>query len=202
MFSYIKGLLVQITPLQAIVEANGIGYTLLIPLSVLDKMPEINQTIQLYTSFVVREFSHTLYGFLHPNERDAFEVLLNVTGIGPKLALSLIGALSLTALQTAIVSQDIITLCKVPGVGKKTAERLIVELKDKLTDLVQMAYPGESIVVSHKDPRKQQIQDALLALINLGYHQSKAQKAIQTGLKELPEQFELVTLITCALKHV
>jgi len=201
MFAYLKGTLVHISPLEVTVDINGVGYQILIPLNAVDHLPGLGETVQLYTSFVVREFSHTLFGFLDPNERETFEMLLNVTGIGPKLALSLIGYLSLSALQTAILSQDILTLCKIPGVGKKTAERLIVELKDKMSHLVPSSFL-DSALTSHKDPKRQQIQDAMLALVNLGYNQSKAQKAIQAGLKEVSDTCDLAALITCALRHM
>lgn len=200
MFAYLKGILVHTTPLNVTLDVNGIGYQIFTPLSSLEKLPPLGETIQFHTSFVVREFAHTLYGFLTMEERDVFEDLLNVTGIGPKLAINLIGHLSLRALQTAVFNQDIMTLCKIPGVGKKTAERLIVELKDKLSQLPQSSLDHSYVI--KLDPKKQQIQDAVLALINLGYNQSKAQKAIQNGLKEVPENFDLAALITCSLKHV
>lgn len=200
MFAYIKGTLVSASPSHAIIDVNGIGYAIAIPCRVLSELPAPGEIVQLYTTFVVRELSHALYGFLTSPERDLFEVLTDVSGVGPKLALSLIGHLTFTELQTAVACQDLPTLCRVPGVGKKTAERLIVELKDKLPCLVSSTAVSFAIPVSHSQPRF--VQDAMLALINLGYNQGVAQKAILHSLKELPENGDLALLITTALKNV
>ena len=138
---------------------------------------------------------------LSSQERDIFEVLMNVTGIGPKMALSLIGHLAFSELQLAVMRQDLPTLCRVPGVGKKTAERLIVELKDKLPSIVSMDVADQSVAWT-SDSKSQSVQDAMMALINLGYNQTTAQKAIKQGIKEMPDEIDLATLITVALKHV
>ena len=200
MFAYLKGILMIAHPTYAIVDVQGIGYSLFIPCRLFEELPPLGQLVQFYTTFVVREFSHTLYGFLSSQERDVFEVLMNVTGIGPKLALSLIGHLTFLELQTAVAYQDLPTLCRVPGVGKKTAERLIVELKDKLPNLLSLSPANLAISVS--DYRSQHIQDALLTLMNLGYNQNTAQKAIKQSLKDLPETADLALLITTSLKNI
>lgn len=200
MFAYLKGKLVSSTPSQAVVDVNGVGYLIFIPCSVLGQLPHLGELVQFHTSYVVREFSQALYGFLDAQERNVFEILMNVTGVGPKLALSLIGHLPPFQLHGAIQQQDLPALCRVPGVGKKTAERLVVELKDKLAQF--LALNPASLAVQMKDPRLQQIQDATLALINLGYTQHLAQKAIKQSLKELPEDYDLATLITSALKNI
>jgi holliday junction DNA helicase RuvA len=200
MFAYFKGILVEVHPHYVILEVQGIGYAINIPCRLLTELPPLGQATQLYTTLVVRETSHTLYGFSNSHERDLFEVLLNVTGIGPKLALSLIGHLTLQALESAIIQQDIMTLCRVPGVGKKTAERLIVELKDKLPNLLPIS--ASQVAISITDPKIQKVQDAMLALMNLGYHQSQAQNAIKQSLKELPETADLALLITTSLQHI
>lgn len=116
MYAYFKGTLVSATPSQVVLDIHGVGYIVSIPHRVLEKLPSIGQSVQLFTSFVVREFAHSLYGFLSEHERDVFDVLMNITGVGPKLALSLIGHLTLPGLQEAIAAQDVKTLCKVPGV--------------------------------------------------------------------------------------
>lgn len=201
MYAYIKGKLVQATPAQAIVEVHGIGYIVLIPCSALGQLPALGEDVHFYTSFIVRELSQALYGFLTSQERTIFEVLLNVVGIGPKMALSLIGHLPLDRLQLAIQEHDLTILCKVPGVGKKTAERLIVELKDKLPAFSSLA-ASEIAISLAKDPKAQQMQDAMLALINLGYNQHTAQKAIKQTLKEIPDGWDLALLITQALRNV
>lgn len=200
MFAYIKGTLVSANPSYAVVDVNGIGYMVFIPYRILGELPTFGETIQLYTSFVVREASQALYGFLNSQERDLFEILINVSGVGPKLALSLIGYLTFPELQTAVIHQDLPTLCRVPGVGKKTAERLIVELKDRLSQLMPLVAVSMGIPVS--DSKSPITQDAMYALMNLGYNQSTAQKAIKQSLKELPENADLSLLITTALKNV
>lgn len=200
MFAYLKGTLVATHSTYVVMDVNGVGYYLLIPCRLLSELPALGQPVQFHTTFVVREDSHTLYGFLSGQERDIFEALINITGIGPKLALSLIGHLTFPQMQRAVAQQDIPTLCRVPGVGKKTAERLIVELKDKLSSLASL-HPT-SLTIPIPNQHLEFVQDAVLALINLGYHQSTAQKAIKQSLKELPENVDLALLITTALKNI
>ena len=199
MYAYIKGTLVFTSPSEAIVENQGVGYTIHIPCSTFSLLPQIGTAVQLYTSFVVRELSQALYGFLSAHERNLFDLLMSITGVGPKLALSIIGHLPYHDLHAAIQSQNIAILCKVPGIGKKTAERLVIELRDKLATL---APPGmQGLVLSHpQDPHTQYVQDAMLALVNLGYKQNIAQQAIKQSLKELPDTTDLATLITMALR--
>ena len=199
MYAYLKGRLVAANPSLAVIDVQGIGFSLFIPCRLLGQLPEPGQPVQFYTSFVVREASQALYGFLCSQERDLFEALMNVTGIGPKIALSLIGHLTFDELHAAVANQDLPTLCRVPGVGKKTAERLIVELKDKLPQLAPL---HASLALSIPNSKPQHVQDAMLALINLGYNQSTAQKALKECLKDLPETADLSLLITTALKHI
>lgn len=199
MFAFIKGELVSSSPVTVIVETNGIGYKIWIPTSTFSQLPQLGNAVFFHVSYVVRELSHTLYGFLQASERDLFEVLLTVTGIGPKLALSVIGHLSPQELCQAIGNHNIAVICKVPGIGKKTAERLIIELRDKLP----AAFSGPSEhAIPVPDPKSQKITDAMNALINLGYNQMTAQKAIQKTLQESAEELDLALLITSSLKYV
>jgi len=200
MYAYIKGELTQMAPAYAVVENNGIGYLIQIPANVFAKLPQLHQQVLLHTSYIVRELSHTLYGFLSAQERDLFEILMNVSGIGPKLALSIIGHLALPDLQRAISNADIPTLCRVPGIGKKTAERMIIELRDKLSDVCPKDISGMAIQIN--DPNTQKIRDAMNALVNLGYNQMTAQKAIKKTIKDMSEDVDLPTLITTSLKNV
>lgn len=201
MFAYIKGRLSQATASYATVEAAGVGYKLFVPANLFARLPQIGSEVLLHTSFVVREQSQALYGFFNSQERDLFETLMGVTGVGPKLALSLVGHLSLTDLQHALCGANIAALSKVPGVGKKIAERLVVELRDKVPHLFP-ADPASLAISLPGDPHAHKIHDAMSALINLGYHQNAAQKAIKKALQETPETIELASLITYALKHV
>ena len=199
MFAYIKGALVQSTATSVVIEANGIGYKLFVPPSILSHLPQIGCPLTLHTSFVVRELSQSLYGFISMQERDFFEALLGVTGIGPKIALALIGHMSIHELQSAISSGDTLTLCRVPGIGKKGAERLIIEMRDKVA---ASSHFSDHTIQFAADPKVQTVNDAISALINLGYNQSAAQKAIKRSLKDVPETVEIGILISMALKHI
>lgn len=200
MFAYIKGVLAQSTFTHVVIETNGIGYKLFVPVSAFPHLPQIGSSLILHTSFVVRELAQTLYGFFTIQERDFFEALLGITGIGPKIALALIGNMPINDLQRAISNEDTATLCRVPGIGKKGAERLIIEMRDKLGGL---ALHSDSLSIHcATDPQSQAINDAISALINLGYNQSIAQRAIKKSIKDNPEVIDLSVLISSALKHV
>ena len=200
MYAYIKGVLHEINPSAVVIETYGIGYKVFIPAHVSQKMPQVGKEVILFTSFIVRELAHTLYGFLSAQERDFFDALLNVTGIGPKIALALIGAMPLDLLKKAIVNEEIVTLCKVPGIGKKGAERLIIEMRDKI-ELSTLSFT-DIANRSVDNSIGQTVNDALSALINLGYNQSQAQKALKNALNEAPGTTDLAKLIALALKNV
>ncbi len=201
MFAYIKGLLAQANSHQAIIEANGIGYLIFIPISAFGQMPHVGCETILHTSLIIREQAHTLYGFLTADERDLFEVLVSISGVGPKTALSLIGHLNVHDFAKAISENDIRTMCKVPGIGKKTAERLLLEVRDKLPAMSSPSIAHVSLK-GPLDPRAQTIHDAMNALIHLGYNQGTAEKAIKKSLEALPDLPELPLLITTSLKNV
>ncbi len=202
MIHFIRGVLVESTPGAAIVETVGIGYKVHIPASTYPKLPQVGEETVLHTSLVVRETSHTLYGFFYAEERDLFEELTTVSGIGPKIALALIGHLSVKEMHAAIGNQDITMISKVPGIGKKTAQRLVIDLRDKLQKGSKAPLPSDFAIQIDSDPRGQKIADAMSALINLGYNQSAAQKALKKSLANLPDTIELPELITDALKNV
>jgi holliday junction DNA helicase RuvA len=198
MYEYIKGTLVEATLSKAIVDVQGLGYNLLIPVNIFSKFPAIGSTIILYTSFVVREDSQKLYGFLTRHERDLFESLFEISGIGPKTSLCLIGHMEIRDLQAAISQGNTQLICKIPGIGKKTAERLIVEMRDKIKKMFNRTVDSDPSQSS--DEEQGPIADALSALINLGYNTSQAQKAIKTALNKLQGEPELAKLITLALR--
>lgn len=201
MYAYIKGELVHATTIEAIVDVGGVGYRINIPLSIIGQLPPIGHEVLLYTSFIVREQSQALFGFISTSERDVFELLLGVSGIGPKLALSIIGHLPVHDLQLAISSGDVKSISKVPGIGKKTAEKLIIEMRDKLK-LALPPDPSELAVHFSGDVRSQTAYDAISALLNLGYSQSAAHQAIKKTLHSAPDLEDLGSLIAEALKHV
>lgn len=201
MIHFIRGILREAAPSFAVLETGGIGYLMQIPASTYSKLPQIGEEVFLHTTWVVRELSQTLYGFYQPGERDLFIDLIAVTGIGPKIALSLIGRLSVSEMHEAISSQDLTGISKVPGIGK-TAQRLIIELRDRLKLSSKLPVPSDFSIQMDKDPRAQKIADAMSALINLGYNQNAAQNALKKSLESLPESTDLPELITDALKNV
>lgn len=200
MYAYVRGKLVFANPSYVTIETHGVGYKVLIPASVFGKLPQIDQEVLLHTSFIIRENSQTLYGFLSVQERDLFEEVLNVSGIGPKIGLSLIGHLPLNEFHRAISNHEIALICKVPGVGKKTAERLIIEMRDKIN--ARMGHEPSDFSIKLPPGKGSIVQDAMSALINLGYNQNTAQKALKKTLGDLPEDADLGSIITTALKHV
>lgn len=199
MYAFIQGRLAAITMQSCIILAGGIGYKIFIAPTTSGKLPDIGKEALLHTSFIVRELSQTLYGFHAEQERDTFELLLGITGIGPKLALSIVGHLPPQDLQCAVLGNDIRILSKIPGIGKKTAERLIIEMRDKLQDILPLPSAAH-FAIDTKTP--QSVLDAISALTNLGYTYSAAQKAVQKSVETLPEDVDLAKLITQALKHV
>lgn len=199
MFEYIKGTLTETSPLKVTLETHGIGYSLLIPLSTYSKLPQLGKEAVLYVSQVIREDSNKLYGFIHRDDRDLFEKLTNVSGIGPKTALALLGHLDISDLQLAITSTNTTLLCKVPGIGKKTAERLIIEMKDKV---LQMSSSKQKTQIADQEPKNHLFSDALQALINLGYHPLQSQKAVKTVLEAHKNEIDLGALITSALRSI
>lgn len=190
MFEFFRGILYQKSPNYIVLDVHGAGYKLFIPLNAHVLLPEIGQQTLLYASFVVREDSQTLYGFLKREEKDLFELLLTVSGIGPKTALALIGHIDLATFQQALQTHNVAWIAKTPGIGKKTAERLIIELKDKLkVDPLFAQQPGI-------------ISDAMGALIHLGYSVSISQKAVQAAYEEKQHEENLGRLITQALQKM
>lgn len=179
MITSIQGTLVESTPLRAIIELNGLGYEVHIPVTTAEKLPAAGTSVKLHTLVIYREDAHTLYGFASVAERDFFRLMIeHVTGIGPKMALGIMSRLSLPLLQGAIRSGDIAALAGCPGIGKKTAERLVIELRGKLggADGPSVAVGAEPSAVPAGDRR---IRDAVMALAALGYKAAEADEAIR-----------------------
>lgn len=199
MLEYIKGTLVSMNPHQAVVDVGGLGYLIHIPLSTLSSAPPIGKEVLFYISSVIREDSHRNFGFLTQEERNLFEKISAVSGIGPKTALAIIGHLDSTALQSAITTANSTLLSKIPGIGKKTAERLIIELRDKiLKGLKKSPLLNSSKKTLSADD--QIVNDALSALINLGYNTLQAQQAINKSLAHFKDNpLEISSLIRTAL---
>jgi Holliday junction DNA helicase RuvA len=175
----LKGVLAEALPTQAVVEVGGVGYLLLIPLSSFDKLPLPGEQVHMLTQLVVREDSHTLYGFITEEERDLFKMLLHhVTGIGPKLALSILSGMAVSRFKAAVVEGDVASLSKISGLGKKTAERIVLELKDKVGVAAAWQAASDKVAAAQGGA---EINDAVLALIALGYKQVEAHKAVRAA---------------------
>lgn len=203
MITFLDGILVEALPTQVVLEVNGVGYQVLIPLSSFDRLPQIGQRVRLLTHLAVREDAHVLYGFATREERDLFRLLIgHVSGVGPKLALAVLSGMSVTLFQGAVVASDIAAISRISGLGKKTAERIVVELKDK----VGVAAEWEAASAQNAPgPEAAAVSDAVLALISLGYKQvdaHKAVKAVAAGLGHEPGASSSEELIRGALKRL
>lgn len=198
MYESIHGILKEKEPLKAIVETHGIAYRLLIPLSTYSKLPATGSSLHLYLSQVVREEAHTLYAFISKEERDLFETLITLSGIGPKTALAIIGHMEMQAFHRAIAAADIRLLSKIPGIGKKTAERLVIEMRDKLKGIGKKE-KGIPLSLGEADGL---VADAMNALLNLGYNPIEAQKAVHAAFQDREEEKDLGSLITAALQKI
>jgi len=187
MISFLEGILAEAWPTRAVINCQGIGYELLIPVTTFDHLPKIGEKIRLLTHLVVREDAHTLYGFFSSGERDLFRLLLHhVSGVGPKTALSILAGSTPQTVRDAVATGDTSTLAKLKGLGKKTAERIVLELRDKLPALDSLAGGTPSERGSDHPPMSGNSQDALLALLALGYKSAEAQKALQGLDSSLP----------------
>lgn len=179
MISFLRGQLAESFPNRAIVEVNGVGYEVWIPISTYDRLPHPGEPLKLLTHLQIREDEHTLYGFFTDGERDLFRLLMNqVSGIGPKMALAVLSGMAVDRFKQAVATNDIAGLSKIKGVGKKTAERIVLELRDK----VGVATAWQAATAASTTPMQAHANDAILALITLGYKQVDAQKAVKDFL--------------------
>jgi Holliday junction DNA helicase RuvA len=194
MITFLRGNIVEKQPTRTVLDVGGIGYEVLIPLSSYDRLPMIGESCFIHTVDHVREDSHQLFGFMTDNERDMFGLLCGVNGIGPKLALSALSGLSVPDIKAAVVEGDIKRICSVSGVGKKMAERIVVELRHKIS-------AGEALeaVAGESGSGKAFLHDAILALAALGYKQDKAREMVGkvTGLH--PDVDSVESIIKLAL---
>jgi Holliday junction DNA helicase RuvA len=183
---------------QVIVDVHDVGYRVFIPLSTYYDLPEPDTPVTLLIHTYVREDAWQLYGFLTADEREVFEALLRVTKVGPKLALAMLSGMSAVDLQQAVVEGDVARLSAVPGVGRKTAERIVLELRERFGK--SPAAPG--VAAGSRDNGQQAVADAVLALQNLGYPRSAAERTIHQALRQLSadEAPALKELIRAALR--
>jgi holliday junction DNA helicase RuvA len=198
MITFLHGKLVEALPTQVIVEVNGIGYEVLIPLSSFDKLPPPGGEVKLLTQLIVREDAHILYGFMTATERDLFRLLINsVSGIGPKTALNILSGVSVTAFRGAVANSDVKSLSQISGVGKKTAERIVVELRDKIGSAGALEAASAKHALSSDD---QKTNDATLALMALGFKQNDAHDAVRAAQAMLGAAATVEQLVRACLK--
>jgi Holliday junction DNA helicase RuvA len=194
MLVYIEGRLAEVGPLHAVIDVDGLGYRVNIPLTTTEKLPKLGEIVKFYVSEIIREDQHDLYGFLSKNERDFFELLIGkVSGIGPKIALNIMSRLSLTTLKNAIFSRDVDLLSQCHGIGKKTAERIIIELGDRVES-------GPVARIDAAVTQSDAVQDAVHALISLGYKPAEADKFARNASAKIGEFASSEELIKFALK--
>jgi Holliday junction DNA helicase RuvA len=193
MIAFLEGTLSEALPTQIVVNVHGVGYQVQIPVSSFDRLPPPGSPVKILTHLAVREDAHILYGFFTAGERDLFRLLMHhVSGVGPKIALAVLSGLSVEMFKSAVVAGDTGTISKISGVGKKTAERIVLELKDKVGVAAEWEASSAKNAPSEDDVR---LHDAVLALISLGYKQVEAHKAIRAVMKsgsETPPSDELV----------
>jgi len=189
MIGRIAGMLAEKRPPQIVVMCAGVGYELDVPMSTFYQLPRTGEAVELLTHQVVREDAHLLFGFLTESERSAFRQLLKISGVGPKVALGVLSGLSVEDLSAAVAGEDVGRLTKVPGVGRKTAERLVLEMSDK---------PPAAMGKASTSPAASASADVANALLALGYNEREAQSAV----KQLSADLPLAEAIRQALKHL
>jgi Holliday junction DNA helicase RuvA len=208
MIAFIEGDLIECQLNSAVVQTGGIGYLFNIPLTTSEKLPSLGKKVKLYTQAVYREDSQTLYGFIDRESRDFFKMIVDkVSGIGPRIALNLLGSLSLPMLKTSIASGDVAMLSKAQGLGKKTAERIVVELKDKVLPKGSSIVAPKAESISNENNKDAKLDenifavyhDAVSALLTLGYKATDADQAVRNASEEIGENASTEELIRKAL---
>jgi len=208
MIAFIEGDLIECQLNSAVVQTGGIGYLFNIPLTTSEKLPSLGKKVKLYTQAVYREDSQTLYGFIDRESRDFFKMIVDkVSGIGPRIALNLLGSLSLPMLKTSIASGDVGMLSKAQGLGKKTAERIVVELKDKVLPKGSSMVVPKAESISNENNKDEKLEenifavyhDAVSALLTLGYKATDADQAVRKASEEIGENASTEELIRKAL---
>ena len=196
MISFLQGKLAEALPTQVVIDVNGVGYEMFIPLSSFDKLPQPGSQVKLLTHLAVRDDAHVLYGFMTETERDLFRLLIrHVSGIGPKIALNVLSGTTPASFRAAVASGDVKVLSGISGVGKKTAERIVVEFKDKLGDETAFGSAGGAPMSADE----QKISDAAAALIALGSKPKNAQEAVRSAIAMLGPDAPVDAIVRAAL---
>ncbi|MGS0681920.1 Holliday junction branch migration protein RuvA [Shewanella sp. 125m-7] len=204
MIGRIRGLLIEKQAPEVLVDVSGVGYEIQMPLTSFFELPELGQEAVIYTHFIVREDAQLLYGFVSKQERSLFRLLIKANGVGPKLALTILSGMTAGEFVACVERDDIATLVKLPGVGKKTAERLLVEMRDKLKSLMEASVGSEREFMLQSNYKAPVVvntaeEDAIAALLSLGYKPAQASKAVSSVYTD---GMSSETLIKSALKSM
>jgi len=198
LIAHLKGTVLESTPLMVVLDIAGVGYEIHVPVTTAEKIPPAGNECRLFTHAVYREDSASVYGFMEKEDRDFFRLLVEkVSGIGPRIGIAILSRMSTENLRIAIANADIASLSKCPGIGKKTAERLVIELKDKVGSSKSSPIP-HSIENSLSTATNTQ-QDAITSLIVLGYKQTDAEKLIRKASGQLSKDASVEALVKLAL---
>lgn len=204
MIKYIKGILTEVDIDNIVIECSGVGYEINVPLSVREELPELGTLLKVYTYHLVKEDAEALFGFLYKEDLSMFETLIAINGVGPKAGLNILSVLSADDLRMAIITMDTNSICKAQGVGKKLAERIILELKDKMgsfnDELLKNVTAERNVKNSHSSVSKGRVSEAIEALTALGYSPVEAGKAVSKV--ELSEEMRVEDILKSALRHV
>ena len=201
----LSGILAEKVAPEILIECGGVGYEITMPMTSIYALPEVDEHVVIYTHFVVREDAQLLYGFSNTIERKLFRLLIKVNGVGPKLALAVLSAMSADQFVSYVAHDDVSGIVKIPGVGKKTAERLLIEMRDRLkdwqidlqtpvTDSMPVQLGSEQTFVHGRSPIRNNKGDAINALISLGYKQVQAEKAVKIVYTEGMSSEDIIRL--------
>ncbi|MHB8907435.1 MAG: Holliday junction branch migration protein RuvA [Syntrophales bacterium] len=197
MIARLSGTLIEKSVTQCVVDVNGTGYRVVVPLTTFYELPEIGQPVVMHIHTHVREDAIHLYGFHAREEREVFQLMISVSGIGPKLAINILSGIAAGELLRALTEEDLKRLTGIPGVGKKTAERMVLELKDKVS---RLGREGSAVGTTAAKTGDQMKEDALSALVNLGYKGSAVKDVVDRIMRETPEAPSLDRLLKQALR--
>lgn len=200
MYSYVKGTLEEVYEDRIVIENNGIGYQIEVPTSVIERLPELGDVVKIFTYLHVKEDCFSLFGFWSREEHKLFKMMLNVSGIGPKGALGILSTLSPERLCVAVASDDAKAIAKAPGIGSKTAQKLIIELRDKvkLEDVIQNGF--DQVLPAVEQQNNLLMQEAVEALTSLGYSQKEAKEVV--SMIELTEEMTVEDILKASLKNM
>lgn len=205
MISRIRGTILEKNAQEVVVDVSGVGYELHVPLSTVFELPEVGSEAIFHTHFIVREDAQLLFGFADQKERELFRVLIKVNGVGPKVALNILSGMSAAELVQCVQKDDVASLVRVPGIGRKTAERLLVDVRDKLVDWLPSDQNLDGSGMGAAVASDQEARDAESALTGLGYKMQEAVKAVDAARRQLEADARAVSsdaLVRLALRNM